>query len=164
MDCDGQHEPGHIPTFMAEAAKDDCDIVSGSRYSVPDPTAAPPPDRRSINVEMTGLLNRTLGLGLTDAFCGFKAYRVESLRRLRISEPGYAMPLQLWVQSAARGLRVREIPVRLIYNDLSRTFCGQMDDPEFRRAQYLQVLREALEAHGCAEAEYVQAVQECSCR
>lgn len=164
MDCDGQHEPGHIPTFLAEAARNDCDIISGSRYLVPDPAAAPPPDRRSINMEMIGLLNRTLGLGLTDAFCGFKAYRVEALRRLHISESGYAMPLQLWVQAVAAGLRIREIPIRLIYNDPGRAFGGKLDDPEFRRTQYLQVLREALEAGGFAEAEYVQAVRECSCR
>ena len=59
---------------------------------------------------MTAELNRRLGYNLTDAFCGFKAYRVEALKHLSIDEVGYAMPLQLWVQAAAAGLKVIELP------------------------------------------------------
>ena len=35
---------------------------------------------------------------------------------------------------------VREIPVRLIYNDPNRTFGGPLDDPEKRLAHYRRVL------------------------
>jgi len=145
MDCDGQHEPESIPAFLAAPAEDECDIVSGSRYLVANgDVSLPPPDRRAINREITALLNRRLGLGITDAFCGFKAYRVAALSDLKITEVGYAMPLQLWVQAARRGLRIREIPIRLIYNDPSRSFGGPLDDPQQRRQHYLTVLTAAL--------------------
>lgn len=146
MDCDGQHEPAFIPEFAAAAAADDSDIISGSRYLEHMRTeGSPPADRRAINGEITELLNRELGLGLTDAFCGFKAYRVACLRCLDLTEPGYAMPLQLWVRAACRGLRVRELPIRLIYNDPNRSFGGRLDDPEYRRRHYLRVYRAAME-------------------
>src|SRR5438105_15146216 len=74
-DCDGQHEPARIPVLLE--AIHDADIVSGSRY-LRDfrQTALPTPaDRRLINQTITAELNQTFGLHLTDAFCGFKAYR-----------------------------------------------------------------------------------------
>ena len=105
MDCDGQHEPQSIPDFLAAAVADDCDIVSGSRYLLTGENEdSPPPDRRAVNTEMTRMLNEQLHLGVTDAFCGFKAYRVSRVEDLKITEPGYAMPLQLWVHAARRGL------------------------------------------------------------
>ncbi len=141
MDCDEQHEPDRIPEFLSEAARDDADIISGSRYlqSI-EGNSRPPTDRRAINQEVTDLLNELLGLNITDAFCGFKAYRVSALARLDITVPGYGMPLQLWVQAARLGLRIREIPVRLIYNDPSRHFGGMLDDPDERLLYYYDVL------------------------
>ncbi|NLF32413.1 MAG: glycosyltransferase family 2 protein [Planctomycetes bacterium] len=145
MDCDGQHEPAAIPRFVEAAAEDDCDIVSGSRYLDDSPAGtSPPPSRRRINTEITALLNERLGLELTDAFCGFKAYRVNALERLNLTEHGYAMPMQLWVRAAYAGLKIREIPVRLIYNDPDRAFGGPLDDPGYRKRHYLRVFYNAL--------------------
>lgn len=147
MDCDEQHEPSQIPRFLAAANRGDAAIISGTRY--PDGHAiegGAPPDRREINREITDLINRRLHLGITDAFCGFKAYRVAALRHLNITVPGYAMPMQMWVQIARAGLRVRELPVRLIYNDPNRHFGGLLDDPTVRLQHYLQVFERALAA------------------
>ena len=141
MDCDLQHEPCRIPAFVEAARADSADIVSGSRYLVSGPdNDMPPADRRRINHIMTELINDLLVLGITDAFCGFKAYRVESLSRLSPTIPGYSMPLQLWVQAARAGLRVLEIPVKLIYNDPTRHFGGMLDDDRARLLHYIEVL------------------------
>lgn len=147
LDCDGQHEPRRIPEVAAPL--DEFDIVSGSRYlKVFDPTQAPPEARRRINVEVTRWINETLGLNLTDSFCGFKAYRASALKRLDITDDGYAMPLQLWVQAVARGLSIVEVPVPLIYLDENRAFGGALDNAEYRRKHYLEVFRDALRAEG----------------
>jgi len=145
IDCDDQHEPARIPALIERAEHDDVDIVSGSRYliTMPSNTAAPA-DRRRINQKITGMLNHTLGLSLTDAFCGFKAYRVEALGRLSLSVAGYAFPLQFWVQAVHHGLRICELPVRLIYNDPTRHFGGTLDDPESRLRHYIEVFFDEL--------------------
>lgn len=149
MDCDEQHEPAAIPRFIAEIEKDDVDVISGSRYIVHENgDDSPPPDRRAINAQITEEINRILGLRLTDSFCGFKAYRVSAIQRLELSEPGYAFPMQFWVQAVAKGLRIREIPVRLIYNDLNRTFGGPLNDAGIRLAHYRDVLARALQHVG----------------
>jgi dolichol-phosphate mannosyltransferase len=142
MDCDEQHEPAMIPAFIREIEKDDADIISGSRYLVAGHNGdVAPPDRRRINMQLTAIINEQFGLRLTDAFCGFKAHRVSAMRKLQLTEAGYAFPMQLWPRAAAAGLRVREIPVRLIYNDPNRYFGGTLDDPENRLRHYLNVLR-----------------------
>lgn len=140
MDCDEQHEPESLPDFERAIAADDADVLSGSRYLDSALCGDPPPaDRRAINQRITETLNQRLGLKLTDAFCGFKAYRVAALKPLEIDEDGYAMPLQFWVQAAAHGLRVKEVPIRLIYNDPTRSFGGPLDDAERRMAHYMEV-------------------------
>jgi dolichol-phosphate mannosyltransferase len=105
-----------------------------------------PAERRQINVQITRELNERLGLTLTDAFCGFKAYRVAGLAQLRITEPGYAMPLEVWVQSAHLGFHIVELPVPLIYLDEERSFGGSLDDGGQRLDYYHRVLDRAIAA------------------
>jgi dolichol-phosphate mannosyltransferase len=119
--------------------------VSGSRYLKHYAgDSEPPAARRRINEMITAELNSRLNLQLTDGFCGFKAYRVAILDRFDLTEPGYAMPLELWVQAAHAGLRIRELPVPLIYLDEKRSFGGALDDAEVRLAHYRKVLESSL--------------------
>ena len=144
IDCDGQHQPQLIPKFVAKCDDDDVDIVSGSRYLRRFPGDSEPPEqRRRINQLITEELNRRLGLELTDAFCGFKAYSVPRLAKIELTETGYAMPLELWVRAVQLGLRIVELPVPLIYLDEKRSFGGALDDADTRLAVYRQVLDRA---------------------
>jgi dolichol-phosphate mannosyltransferase len=146
MDCDGQHEPSRIPVLLE--AIHDADIVSGSRYlrDFHQDTQAPQ-DRSRINREITAELNRRFGLRLTDAFCGFKAYRREALERLDITETGWGMPLQLWVQAARLELRIKEVGVPRLYLDPNRAFGGVLDDAAQRLAYYRKVIAAAEPEH-----------------
>jgi dolichol-phosphate mannosyltransferase len=139
IDCDGQHQPQRIPRFVD--ACEGWDIVSGSRYLKHYPgDAEAPAERKRINQQLTAELNRRLCLSLTDAFCGFKAYRTAALDNLDIAEAGYAMPLELWVQAAHARLRIRELPVPRIYLDEKRSFGGALDDAWTRLQYYHLVL------------------------
>ncbi len=151
IDCDGQHEPCRIPEVTAPLS--DYDVVSGSRYlQIFDPSQVPPEARRRINVQVTKWLNDCLGLNLTDAFCGFKAYRASALKHFDITDEGYAMPLQVWVQAVAAGLSIVEVPVPLIYLDENRAFGGSLDNADYRLEHYRRVLREAVDKAGIAVA------------
>ncbi|MBM4067983.1 MAG: glycosyltransferase family 2 protein [Planctomycetes bacterium] len=144
MDCDGQHEPGRI-SVLVEAIHD-ADIVSGSRYlrDFRQDTLATPPDRQKINAQITRELNDQLGLRLTDAFCGFKAYRRCALLKLNPTETGWGMPLQVWVQAAQRGLKIKEVGVPRLYLDPNRAFGGVLNNPTERLAYYRGVIAAAL--------------------
>jgi glycosyltransferase involved in cell wall biosynthesis len=146
MDCDGQHEPSRIPVLLE--AIHDADIVSGSRYLRDfHQDMHAPQDRRRINGEITAELNRRFGLRLSDAFCGFKAYRREALERLHVSETGWGMPLQLWVQAARLGLRIKEVGVPRLYLDPNRAFGGVLDNEAERLAYYRRVIAAESEPH-----------------
>ena len=144
MDCDGQHEPGRI-SVLVEAIHD-ADIVSGSRYlrDFRQDSLPTPPDRQQINAQVARALNELLGLELTDAFCGFKAYRRSALAKLNPTESGWGMPLQVWVQAARRGLKIKEVGVPRLYLDPNRAFGGVLNDPAERLAYYRRVIAAAL--------------------
>ncbi len=140
MDCDGQHEPERIPVLL-EALNEGVDLVSGSRYlRTFHQDTIPPADRRHINDIITREINQRFGLKLTDTFCGFKAYRVAKLSRLHISENGWGMPLQLWVQAAMLGWKIVEVGVPLLYLDPNRAFGGTLDQPEERLKYYRGII------------------------
>jgi glycosyltransferase involved in cell wall biosynthesis len=165
MDCDEQHEPAALPSFYQAINNNDADVISGSRYLQRDVVFAngditsdgvidsteqdsPPADRREINQHVTAMINDALGLQLTDAFCGYKAYRVSAIRKLQLEETGYAFPLQFWAQAAAHSLKISELPVKLIYNDPNRSFGGPLDDPEHRIQHYREVFDKEMEKVG----------------
>ncbi len=62
------------------------------------------------------------------------------------------MPLQVWVQAAALGLKIEEVAVPLIYLDESRAFGGALDDAAYRLAHYRRVFQAALDRAGLAIA------------
>lgn len=149
IDCDGQHEPQRIRQ-LADQCRDGIDIVSGSRYLSDSESGglSAPADRKAINQTITAELNEQLGLSLTDAFCGFKAYRVAALGPLQLQVDGYAMPLEVWVQAAHHKLRIEEAAVPLIYLDEQRSFGGELDDAQRRLKHYREVVKAATAAVG----------------
>lgn len=140
MDCDGQHIPDEVEIFLTQIPN--YDIVSGSRYLVQTNKLDPqiPPDRYAINMEITQILNETVKLDLTDSFCGFKAYKTDAIKKMKLTEKGYGMPLQLWMQAWRLGLSVKEIPVKLIYIDADKRFNGKLDNPTIRLNYYKEII------------------------
>lgn len=164
LDADEQHEPAAIADFRRLAEGGAADIISGSRYtqqSLRTPGSAPN-DRRWINCQITCLLRDITGYELSDSFCGFKAYRVEGLGKLHLTDMGYAVPLQLWIQAWKAGLRVVELPVKLIYVDPNRTFGGTLDDSEQRLRYYLDTIGRELGYSVHERCDGLRA--ECRCR
>jgi dolichol-phosphate mannosyltransferase len=143
IDADDQHEPALIPTLLAELNR--ADIVSGSRYLAGSERGqAAPADRMRINQLVTSRINQLTGFSLTDAFCGFKAYRSRALGELELDEPSYGLPLQIWIQAARHGLTVHEVAVGRIYPSPDRHFGGNLDRPCTRLRYYLETMRKEL--------------------
>jgi dolichol-phosphate mannosyltransferase len=169
MDADGQHEADSIPDFVAAIESGEWDLISGSRYlAAKNNDDLPPPERRNVNHRVTTILNNAFGLELTDSFCGFKAHRVSSMIELGLTESGYAFPLQLWPRVWEHKLRMKEIPVRRIYNDPNRTFGADLDDADRRFRHYMDVLNAELQRMNRAPVQ-VDAPQRpvrvgCGCR
>ncbi|HPD32079.1 MAG TPA: glycosyltransferase family 2 protein [Phycisphaerae bacterium] len=161
MDCDLQHEPSCLPVFYTHIQDGLADVYSGSRYAdVGANIRAAPSDRMIINRRITSILNRELGLRLTDSFCGFKAYRVGSLKSLSFSESGYGFPLEFIIKAVCMGLTIHEIPVPLIYVDPGRCFGGQLDDPTVRLKHYMEIIERELRQNAGRDARRSACAQE----
>ncbi len=103
MDADLQDDPDEIPRMLARLAEG-WDLVSGWKQQRKDPFI-----KTSTSKIFNFVTSRMSGLHLHDFNCGFKAYRREAARSLRIyGELHRYLPVMAHVQ----GYRVTEIPVR----------------------------------------------------
>lgn len=149
IDSDKQHQPGEINKFIRAVDQYGSDIITGSRYLniSHEEIKKAPEDRIRINRKITEMINQMTGFQLTDSFCGFKLYRVETLRKLRLTETGYGLPLQLWIQAWKKGLSVTEIPVQLIYFDHTPEQTSSWSNMFRRYKYYLQIIQKEKEEY-----------------
>ena len=149
IDSDKQHQPREINKFINATKHYNSDIISGSRYLnvSREELEKAPEDRIRINRKITDIINRITGYQLTDSFCGFKLYKVTALRQLNLTETGYGLPLQLWIQSWKKGLTIREIPVQLIYFDHTPRQTSSWKNMFRRYRYYLRIIQKETESH-----------------
>jgi len=116
MDADGQHDPKDIPLFIRALEETDADVVTGSRVlgsTHPDNSAL----RNFFLPYYTRLLNRLTGYTLTDSMCGYKAFRMSTLRKDQgifdeVTESQY-LASELYIRYSHKGYKVTEIPVHI---------------------------------------------------
>ncbi len=138
IDADRQHIPKRIPEFLKYIKY--YDVVSGSRYMEGAKVLTPPPeDRKYVNFLIQRVIFYLTGLKITDAFCGFKAYRREFIEGINFKEKGYAFPLEVWYYVYKKKARLKEIPCELFYPE-KRDFRGEIMDKEKRILYYKSVL------------------------
>jgi glycosyltransferase involved in cell wall biosynthesis len=115
FDADGQHRAEDLPAVVA--ALDNADIVLGSRFlgAVEGATA-----RRMALLRGSVVMSNWLsGLALTDAHCGFRAFRASVAPQLRISQDRMAHASELLRKIKLANLRVVEVPVTIRYTERS---------------------------------------------
>lgn len=116
MDGDGQHAPQEIQSFVNKIQESGIDIVVGSRILGLDYKGAPWARKFFLPV-LTWVINKLTGYQMTDAMCGFRAFRVKALKDVTyifdsFEEPQY-LASEMWIRFANAGLTVSEVPVTL---------------------------------------------------
>jgi dolichol-phosphate mannosyltransferase len=141
MDADNTHSPHQIPV-MVEAVRRGADVVIASRYVRGARQAGVPPHRAVLSAGVGSLLRLRFGLpGVRDYSCGYRAYRVDLLRRALagygdrlIESQGFVVMTELLVKLAPFRPRIVEIPLDLRYDrkigaskmPTSRTIAGYL--------------------------------------
>lgn len=143
MDCDKQHRIEDLYKFIEY--KDQYDLISGSRYTLDSPFFGiePPKERILINQKITKKINQKYNFNITDAFCGFKRYKLQNINPSFFSEKGYGFPLEFWAYCFYYNLSIQEIPVARIYITDDRTFGENLDRHKRRYRYYLRVWKES---------------------
>lgn len=116
LDADGQHNPLEIPRFIEKASQEDLDIVIGSRILGSNYKSAPF-FRRKFLPAYTAVINKLTGYNMTDSMCGYRAFKISSLRETlgifdQMLEPQY-LAAEMFIRFANAGLKVGEIPIHM---------------------------------------------------
>lgn len=129
LDADGQHDPDQIPLFVEKMTETDADIVVGSRILGQNYRTAPFM-RKTFLPHFTWMINRLSGYRMTDAMCGFRAFRLASLSRVEhvldtMIEPQY-LAAEMFLRFARAGLRVTEVPIVMEARKSGVSYKGMM--------------------------------------
>jgi len=123
MDADLSHDPEVLPTLIDRVAHG-ADLAIGSRYirggSIPDWKWA----RRTISRTGCMYARLMLGLPVSDATAGFRAYHRRLLSQLdldRVRADGYGFQVEMTYLSQKAGARIVEVPIEFRDRTLGRS-------------------------------------------
>lgn len=113
MDSDLSHDPASLPALL-EAVKNGASLALGSRYipggSIPDWSW----HRRALSRWGNRYAARVLGLGITDATSGFRAYAADVLAKIGIDgvrADGYGFQIEMAYRVLGSGGTLTEVPI-----------------------------------------------------
>jgi glycosyltransferase involved in cell wall biosynthesis len=113
LDGDLQHLPQEASSLLAEAATGGADVVIGERRFE---RTRMPASRYHANRIGSRVLSWFVGLPVHDTQCGFRVFRVDTLRRLRLRATGYEIETEMLVKVRRRGGRVAAVPITAVYH------------------------------------------------
>ena len=111
LDADSQHNPEEIPSLI-KVVSEGSDVIIGSREAQRNTIA---PYRRfgqGILSKLTSIASRKK---LSDTESGFRAYSKKAITLLELKEKGMAISSEIVSEAAAKGLKVTEVPISVIY-------------------------------------------------
>ena len=118
LDGDGQHDPNEIPELIEPIIKGNADLVVGSRFLGEDNNHIPRLRRVGIDA-ITRLTSAASGIKLGDAQSGFRAYSLDALGGLELTENGMGSSTEILLKAAKADLRIVEVPVTIRYEGLN---------------------------------------------
>jgi len=109
MDADQSHRPKELRLLIAgiEAGYDMC---AGSRFITGGGSEDITPFRMFGNKMFVALVNLLYGSHYTDIAYGYNAFTRRTIRRLRLTEPGFGIETDMHTKAAKYRLKVIEIP------------------------------------------------------
>jgi len=113
MDADLSHDPSFIPEFIRRL-NEGCEMVVGSRHIPGGKIQGWSLYRHLVSSTANTLAKTALDLGVSDVTTGFRAYRAETLRKIKyetIDSESYGFQIETLFRCARRGLRVGEVPI-----------------------------------------------------
>lgn len=113
IDADLQHKPGESQRLIDVARTTDATLVIGERQFVRE---GMPASRYHTNRIGSRALSAFVGVPVADTQCGFRLFKADALRGLRLTARGYEIETEMLVKVRRRGGTVASAPVSAVYN------------------------------------------------
>jgi glycosyltransferase involved in cell wall biosynthesis len=113
LDGDMQHLPSEAPRLIASATATGADLVVGERRFDRE---AMPASRFYANLCGSRALSAFMGVPLRDTQCGYRLFRLDMLRRIKLRATGYDIETEMLVKVGRLGGRIEHVPVTAVYN------------------------------------------------
>ena len=112
LDADLQHEPKYIPKLIEGLQS--FDIIIGNRLKN---LRGMPIQRRLSNKLTSFFLTVKSGQNILDSQCGYRAYRVEVLKTVKIDSFGFEAESEILVKAAKKGFKIGFVDIPNIYGN-----------------------------------------------
>jgi dolichol-phosphate mannosyltransferase len=116
MDCDFSHDPNDLPRLL-NACLEGADLTIGSRYCRGGKVKNWPLNRVLMSYFASIYVRLILFIGIKDTTAGFKCYRTEVLKKIKLDNvtfKGYAFQICMKYAAIKHGFKVKEIPITFI--------------------------------------------------
>ena len=113
IDGDGQHDSSDIPEVVKPIIEGKADVVVGSRFL--GIGKKPPMFRRLGQRVLTIATNVGSKQVVSDSQSGFRAYSLEALKALNLTEDGMSISSEIQFAISKSGLLVAEVPINVSY-------------------------------------------------
>ncbi|MDT5269257.1 MAG: hypothetical protein QOH49_1443 [Acidobacteriota bacterium] len=111
QDADLEYDPAEIPLVILPILNEQADVVYGSRFLVRRATRVLYFYHYLGNKFLTLLSNLLTNLNMTDIETGYKAFRGEVIRNMRITSSGFGFEVEVTAKVAKLGCAVYEVPI-----------------------------------------------------
>ena len=118
LDGDGQHDPTELPKLLEPLARDEADVVVGSRFAAGERDYRPPLARRAGIRWFAKLVSLLTRQRLTDTTSGFQAVNARGIRLFAADYPHDYPEVEAAVMVVRHRLRIVEVPVRMREREL----------------------------------------------
>lgn len=123
FDADGQFLAEEIADVIKPVVKDEADIVFGSRFL--EKKSDMPFFKKNIIMPLAKLINKLfLKVDLSDPQSGFRAMSRKAAEQIRIEQDRMAHCSEILAKSFSSGLRIKEVPITVIYHDFGQKLGG----------------------------------------
>lgn len=115
MDADGSHLPEELPSLLAAVGP--ADLVIGSRWVSGGSVERWPWHRQLLSRGGNTYTRAALGLPVSDATAGFRAYRAGLLEAIHLDDVashGYCFQVDMAWRAHQAGATIREVPIRFV--------------------------------------------------
>jgi glycosyltransferase involved in cell wall biosynthesis len=128
FDADGQHPAQAIESFIKPLLNREADVTLGSRFAEGGAATNIPIIRKLILKTAAFITRLTTGLKLTDTHNGFRAFTAAAAQKICLTQNRMAHASQILSQISYNRLKVKELPVVILYTPYSLAKGQQMKD------------------------------------